>query len=256
MMKKTTERSPKLTARIAGVFYLLEMLTGAFAIVYVGGRLFVSGDATATATNILAHQSLFELGFAANLIQFACYIVVTGFLYFLFKPVNRTLSLLAAFFSLVGCTIGVISCLFEIAPLTILGGSQNLNVFKMEQLQTLALMFLKLYTQCFNISFVFFGFYCLLIGYLIFRSIFLPRILGVGMAIAGLGWLTFLLPTLSHALSPYILIVGLGELLLVLWLIAVGVNAERWKEQAAIAKEPPLGSLVVKQTRETTSLLK
>lgn len=232
--------SPKLTARIAGVFYLLEMLTGAFAIMYVGGRLFVSGDSTATATNILAHQSLVELGFAANLVQFACYITVTGFLYFLLKPVNRNISLLAAFFSLVGCTIGAMSCLFEIAPISILGGSQYLNVFKMEQLQTLALMFIKLYAQCFNISFVFFGFYCLLIGYLIFRSTFLPRILGVGMAIAGLGWLTFLLPMLSHALSPYILCSGLGELLLVLWLIAVGVNTERWKEQAGIAKESPL----------------
>src|ERR1035438_3617060 len=124
---------------------------------------------------------------------------------------SKGLSLLAAFFSLVGCTIGAVSCLFYFAPVVILGGAQYLNVFKVEQLQALALMFLKLYGQCFNISFVFFGFYCLLIGYLIFRSTFLPRILGAGMAFAGLGWLTFLSPALAHHLVPYILAAGIGE---------------------------------------------
>jgi Domain of unknown function (DUF4386) len=236
-MQPIGEASPRRKARIAGVFYLLEMLTGAFAIIFVGGRLFVFGDAAATATNILAHESLFQLGFAANLIQFACYVAVTGLFYDLFKPVNKSLSLLAAFFSLVGCAIGAVSCLFELAPLTVLGGAQYLNVFTLEQLQALSLMFLKLYGQLFNISFVFFGFYCLLIGYLIFRSTFLPRILGVLMAIAGLGWLTFLSPALTHALSPYILAAGLGEVSLTLWLLVAGVNAERWKEQAGAAAE-------------------
>ena len=103
-MEPIAEASPRLKARIAGVFYLLEMLTGGFAL-FVVGRLVVSGDAAATATNILAHQSLFQLGFAANLLGFACYVAVTGLFYDLFKPVNRSLSLLAAFFSLVGCTI-------------------------------------------------------------------------------------------------------------------------------------------------------
>ena len=236
-MKPIGETSPRLKARIAGVFYLLEMLTGGFAILFVGGRLFVSGDAAATATNILAHLSLFQLGFAANLIQFACYVAVTGLFYDLLRPVNKGLSLLAAFFSLVGCTIGAVSCLFYFAPVVILGGAQYLNVFKVEQLQALALMFLKLYGQCFNISFVFFGFYCLLIGYLIFRSSFLPRILGAGMAFAGLGWLTFLSPALAHHLVPYILAAGIGEVSLTLWLLVAGVNAQRWKEQASAARE-------------------
>jgi uncharacterized protein DUF4386 len=237
MMERIAEASPRLKARIAGVFYLLEMLTGGFAL-FVLRRLGVSGDAAATATNILAHQSLFQLGFAADLIQFACYVVVTGLFYDLFKPVNRSLSLLAAFFSLVGCTIGALSCLFYLAPLVVLGGAQYLSVFNVEQLQALALMCLKLYGQCFNISFVFFGFYCLLIGYLIFRSTFLPRILGVLMAIAGSGWLTFVSPALAMYLSPYILAPGiLGEGSLMLWLLVIGVNAERWKEQASAAGE-------------------
>jgi hypothetical protein len=236
MMERIVEASPRSLARIAGVFYLLEMLTGGLA-VFVVRRLVASGDAAVTATNILAHEPLFRLSFAANLLQFACYIAVTGLLYRLFKPVSRSLSLLAAFFSLVGCAIGAVSCFFQLAPLTILGGAQYLSVFKVEQVQALALMFFKLYVQCFNISFVFFGFYCLLIGYLIFRSSFLPRILGAGMAIAGLGWLTFLSPALARDLSPYILAAGLGEVSLTLWLLIFGVNAQRWKEQAGAAGE-------------------
>lgn len=233
-MMELRAASPRTTARVAGAFYLMEMLTGGLAIAVVG-RLIVPADAVATASNILAHESRFQLSFAANLLQFACYVVVTGLLYHLFKPVNARLSLLAAFFSLMGCAIGAVSCLFELAPLTVLGGATYLNVFTVAQLQALSLVFLKLYGQLFNISFVFFGCYCLLIGYLILESTFLPRILGVGMAIAGLGWLTFLSPALTHVVSPYILAVGLGEVALTLWLLVAGVNPERWNEQAGAA---------------------
>jgi len=103
-----------------------------------------------------------------------------------------------------------------------------------EQLQALALMFLKLRVQTANIGIIFFGFYCLLIGYLIFRSTFLPRILGAGMAFAGLGWLTFLSPPLANYLFPYILAPGaLGEGALTLWLLVMGVNVQRWTSSAA-----------------------
>ena len=161
-----------------------------------------------TANNILAHQP-FRLGFAADLSVVAWYIVVTALFYDLFKPVNRGLSLLAAFFSLVGCAIQAFICLFHIVPLVVLGASQYLSVFKVEQLRALAFMFLEFYGEGFNICFVFFGFYCLLIGYLIFRSTFLPRILGALMAIGGLGWLTFLSPPLADHLWPYITAPGI-----------------------------------------------
>jgi hypothetical protein len=234
-MKPIVEASPRLKASIAGAFYLLEMLTGGFAL-YTLGKLYVSGDGAATATNIVAHPALLELGFAANVLGFACYVAVTGLFYDLFKPVNRGLSLLAAFLSLVGCAIGAVSCLFYLAPAGVLGGARYLNVFTVEQLQALALMFLNLYALCFNISFVFFGFYCLVIGYLIYRSGFLPRMLGAGMAIAGLGWLTFLSPALAHYLSPYILAAGIGEVSLTLWLLLAGVNVARWKEGASAGR--------------------
>jgi len=235
-MERIAEASPRLKAKIAGVFYLLNILTGVFAEVFVRGRLVVYGDAAATATNILAQEPLFRLGFASALICVACYIAVTALFYNLFKPVNRSLSLLAAFFSLVGCAIQAFICLFLLAPLVVLGGAQYLSVFKVEQLQALALMFLTLYGQGFTIAMVFFGFYCLLIGYLIFRATFLPRILGVLMVIAGLCWLTFLSPPLADYLSPYILALGtLGEGSLCLWLLVIGVNVPKWEEQASAA---------------------
>jgi hypothetical protein len=235
MMERIAEASPRPRARITGVVYLLYFLTAVFAEFFMRG-LVVSGDAAATANNILAHQPLFRLGLATGLIATACYVAVTALFYDLFKPVNRSLSLLAAFFSLVGCAILAFASLFRIAPLVVLGGSQYLSVFKVEQLRALASLFLELYVQGVNLCFVFFGVYCLLIGYLIFRSAFLPRILGVLMAFAGLGWLTFLSPPLANYLSPYVVALGvLAELALMLWLLVMGVNVQRWKEQASAA---------------------
>jgi hypothetical protein len=236
MTERIRETSPRVKARIAGVFYLLNILTGIIAEVFVRGRLVVYGDAAGTATNILTHEPLFRLGFASAVICVACYIAVTALFYILFEPVNRSLALLAAFFSLVGCAIQAFICLFLLAPLVVLGGAQYLSVFKVEQLQALALAFLRLYGEGFTIAMVFFGCYCLLIGYLIFRSTFLPRILGVLMAIAGLCWLTFLSTPLANYLSTYILALGiLGEGSLMLWLLVMGVNVQRWKEQASAA---------------------
>ncbi len=215
----------------------MTTLTSTFAL-FVGGRLIVSGDAAATATNILGHEALFRSGTAAILISTACYVAVTLLIYELLKPVNRTVSLLAAFFSLVGCAVGAISCIFDLAPFVLLGGARYLSVFTVEQLQALALMFLKVRGQANDIGLVFFGLHCLSVGYLIFRSTFLPRILGALMVFAGLGWLTFLSPPLAKSLSPYSMLPGgLGELSLTLWLLVIGVNVQRWKEQSSAARE-------------------
>jgi hypothetical protein len=234
-MERIAEASPRPGARITGVVYLLYFLMAVFGEFFLKGMI-VDGDAAATATNLLAHQPLFQMGIATGLISTACYVAVTALFYDLFKPVNRILTLVAAFFSLVGCAILAFASLFQVAPLVVLGGSQYLSVFKVEQLRALALMFLELNTQANNICVVFFGVYCLLIGYLIFRSAFLPRTLGVLMALAGLGWLTFLCPPLANHLSPYNLVLGfVAELALCLWLLVMGVNVQRWKEQAHAA---------------------
>jgi hypothetical protein len=241
MKERVAEASPRFEARIAGVFYLLNIVTGVFAERFVGGRLVVYGDAAATARNILAHKHLFRLGLASALLCVACYIAVAALFYILFKPVNRSLSLLAAFFSLVGCAVQAFMCIFLLAPLIFLGGAQPWSVFNVDQLQALALLFFRLYGQGWNVCLVFFGFYFLLIGYLIFRSTFLPQIVGVLMAIDGLAWLansfaSFLLPPLANYLSRSILPLALlGEGSLTLWLIVVGVNVQRWKERASAA---------------------
>jgi hypothetical protein len=236
MLGGIPEASPRLTARMAGAVWLLYVGMAGLA-GFARRGLIVSGQAAATATNILAHEPLFRLSFAADLLAIACYISVTALLYGLFKPVNRTFSLLATFFSLAGCIIQGSGCLFEFAPLIVLKGAQHLSVFKVEQLQALAYIFLKLYSQAYTIALVFFGFFNLLIGYLAFKSTFLPRILGVLMAVSGVGWLPFLAPSFGAKYFPYILAAASGEGFLFLWLLVAGVNAQRWKERARAAVE-------------------
>jgi hypothetical protein len=142
-----------------------------------------------------------RLNIAGSLIAVAGMVAVTLLLYDIFKPVNRGISLLAASFNLVGLTFGA----------------------------------LRWNPRGVDITVVFNGFYCLLVGYLIFRSTFLPPILGALMAFAGLGWLTYLSPPLAHYLSPYNLALGiLGQESVMLWLLVLGLNAQRWKEQASI----------------------
>ncbi len=232
------EASPRLKARITGVFYLLTILTGIFAQGFVSGSLVVDGDAAASATNILTHKSLFELGFTVYLIEMAFQIAITALFYDLLKPAGKSISLVAAFLGLAGCVIKTFSRLFYIAPLFILGGAHYLSVFSPEQLQALALLFLKVNDHGAAIALVFFGFYAFLTGYLILRSTFLPRFLGVLSVLGGLGWLTFLNQPLGYRLFPYIAVLGiLGAVALILWLLVFGVNEQRWKEQAKLAVE-------------------
>lgn len=235
-MNGTADTSPRAKARMAGVFYLLTVLGGIVAEGFIGGRLVVSGDAAATATNILSHESFYRLGFTVYLIEMACQIATTVLLYQLLKPVSKSVALLAAVFSLVGCTIKTLSRLFFYAPLLVLGGAQYLGAFDAKQLQALALLFLKVNNQGAAIALVFFGLEALLNGYLILRSTFLPRALGVVGIVGGLGWLAFLSPPLGYRLFPFIAAVGiLGSLAMIVWLLVFGVNEERWKAQARLA---------------------
>lgn len=240
MTKRTAETSPRLKARIAGGLYLSgvgNLFAGA-----VLGSLVVTGDAAATAHNILTHETLFRLAFAADLITVPCYIAVTALFYQLFKPVNRSLALIAAFFGLAGSTLWALNDFFFLAPLVVLGGAHDVPAGTADQLQALALTFLNVHAQGSNIVMVAFGCHVILIGSLIVRSTFLPRTLGVWLALAGVCYLTnsfanFLSPEFAAHLSPYILIPGVVEIVLALWLLVMGVNGERWKEQASATGE-------------------
>jgi len=229
----------RFKARIAGVFYLLIIVAALFAEVFVRGRLVVSGNAAATAANILAHKGLYRLGGAADLFTFSCDAVVAFIFYELFRPVSRSLSLFAAAIRLMYVAIVGINTLNHFAPLIFLGGAQFLAAFRTDQLQALALVSLRFHALGYNIGLVFFGFHCLLIGYLILRSTFLPRIIGALMAVAGLCYVTnsflnFLVPAFAARLFPLILLPGgVSELSLCLWLLVAGVNAQRWKEQVS-----------------------
>jgi len=232
MTQRIANTSPLFIARMGGACWLMCFLTSAFAL-SVGTRLIVFGDPAATASNILANEVLFRSSTAALLISGAFYVAATLFIYQVLKPVSRTVSLLAALFSLIGCAIGAFSCLFDLVPFVLLKNADYASVFTIEQLQAVTLMFLNLRVQANNIGLVFFGLHCLGVGYLILRSTFLPRIIGALMVFAGLGWLTFLSPPFAQSLAPYNMIPGgIGELTLTLWLLSRGVNAQRWREQA------------------------
>jgi uncharacterized protein DUF4386 len=222
---------PQPGARTIAVVYLLFFLT-AFSAAFLTKGLVVPGDAAATASGMLAHEGRYRSGFAVELVSNALYIAVTALFYRLFGPVNRSLSLLAAFFSLVGCAIQIVGGLFLLAPFFVLGDSQLSSAFKVEQLQAAALLSLTLHAQVIKIALVLFAFYDFLLGYLIFRSTFLPRTLGVLLMCAGVGWLTFIWPPLAAALSSYVLPFGaLAEILLMLWLLVKGVDLSRWRQK-------------------------
>lgn len=219
---------------MTGLFYLITIVAGIYAQAFVSERLFVSGNAAVTAANILANKPLLELGFTAYLIEMICNVVITALFYVLLAPVNRTLSLVSAFVGLAGCAIKTVARFFYIAPLFVLSGSST--AFDIEQLQSLSMLLLRINDRGAGIALAFFGVSTLIKGFLILRSTFLPRFLGVLSILGGIGWLTYLSPPLGSRLFMFIAPIGLlGAVATIVWLLAFGVNEERWREQAAAA---------------------
>ena len=239
--KPFLEVSPCSKARMAGGLWWLCIVAGIIGFV-AAGPLIVANDAAATAANILAKESLFRFGFAADLVSGLSYVGVTALIYYVLKPVSRSLSLLAAFFGLAGVAIGGASWVIHLVPLLLLHGNQYLTAFTTNQLQATSLIALKLQLQVFPIGMVFFGIQCISIGYLVAQSTFLPRILGVILAIGGTCYViasfaNFLTPSFGPRLVPFLMPVALiGEGSLGLWLLVKGVNVQRWNEQASLAR--------------------
>lgn len=233
--------SPRLHARLTGAFYLLTILLGIFAQAFVSGRLVAAGNATVTAANILQHESLYRAGFAVYLVEMACQLTMVLLFYTLLRPVDPTLSRLSMVFGLVGCVVKLTGRVFFYSPLLVLGGAKYLNVFADEQLRALALLLLRINYTAETVAVVFFGLYATVQGYLVFRSTFLPRTLGILGCLGGLGWLTYLYEPLAVRLSPVILGFALiASLSMVLWLLVVGVNEQRWKSLAGELDPSPI----------------
>jgi uncharacterized protein DUF4386 len=230
------EMSPRTKARFAGVLYLLYIIAGVYAQAFISDRLVVSGDAGATAANILANQSFYRLGLTIFLIEMAGQVATVVLFYQLLKPVSRTGAMLAAAFELTGCGIKIFSRLFYFAPLLVLGGASYLSAFNKEQLDAIALLLLRINDNGAAIALAFFGFSTVLQGWLIYRSGFLPRWLGVIGIIGGFGWLTFLSPPLGMRLFLYVALYALiGSAATIGWLLTVGVDEQRWRARAAQA---------------------
>jgi hypothetical protein len=227
--------SPQVYARIGGVLYLIIIAAGLFAEVFVRNRLIVPTDAARTAGNIRAHELLFRVGLAADLTTFVCAVPLTLILFALLRSVNANVALLMLMFNLVQDAIGGVNALNTYRPLQLLAGADYLEVFSPEQLYAIALLSLRAHAVGFGIALVFFGFSCLALAYLIYESRFLPKSLGVLMAIAGACYLAnsfalILSPRLASMLFPSILLPAfIGELALALWLTIRGVDEPKWR---------------------------
>jgi hypothetical protein len=236
-MQPIAAARPRTYARIAGALYLIVIVAGIFAELVVRSRLVVSDDAAATANNILAHEQLFRWGFAAELIAGLCVMPLMLLLYELLKIVNTRIALLAVFFSLVGGSVESAALLGHFAPLVILKRGHDFGV-NQELLQALTYMSLQLQGIGYAVALAFFGGTMLARGYLIVRSTFFPRFIGVLLAIEGVCYLAnsfadFLAPGIAPTVFAILMVSGLAEVILCLWLLVMGVNEERWKEQSA-----------------------
>ncbi len=233
---KNFESSPQLYARIAGILYLVIILMGIGAEALVRNKLFVSGDANATANNIIHADFLWKMGITADLIMHICDLPVMIILYYLLKPVSKKLALLNLSFNLIQTAVLVLNKLNLLAALFFLGDAEYHKSFTPDQLHTLSYLSIKLHDFGFGIGLIFFGFVCLLEGYLIFRSVYFPKTIGVLMTVAGICYLTnsFVL-ILAPQFSSITLLMPclLAELSFSLWLIFKGVNLSIWKQKVA-----------------------
>jgi hypothetical protein len=228
------ERSPQLYARTYGLLYSFVIVLGGFAEGFVSGRLVVGGDAAATARNVLAAPGLWQLGVAANLIVPVLAVVMLWIEYLLLRPVDRSLVLLGVLFNLVSLAVESVSKVAMFLVLPFLQSTETAGTFSRTQIEALAKLVFDAHDVTFNISLIFFAGALLVNGYLIFRSGYLPRFLGVLVQLAGAGYLvactaTLFAPALSNAIEPGILIVPLiGETSYCLWLLIKGVDVKKW----------------------------
>jgi hypothetical protein len=233
-MERVAQALPPLNGRLAGFVYLLYFLTTFAAELFMeqagAGVRVVSSDAAATATSIVSHEAAYRFGLVWLLVSIACYIGVVALFYRLFVPVSRSIALLALCAGLVRLTIWACATLCLLVPLVVLSPSfAYLSVFSVQQLQAIALLSLGLHNQAYTVGFVFEGLFWISIGYLMFRSTFVPRTVGALFAVAGVTYEAFLWRPFADELLLYIGVFSMiAEITMMLWLLVKGVNIQRW----------------------------
>lgn len=214
------------------------IVSGIFAEFFVRSSLIVRGDAASTARNITASESLFRMGIASDLVMIVSDVALALLFYVLLKPVSKSLSLLAAFFRLAQAAVLGINLLALFFVLQLLSGAEYLKVFEPSQLDAMAMLFLQGHSIGYSIGLVFFGIHCFILGYLVFKSGYFPRILGILLMIASIGYLTdsfakVLLHDYDHYEATFLLLVFapafIAELSMCLWLLLKGVKIPAMK---------------------------
>ena len=231
-MTRTAETSPLVRARIAGALYLTANILAPFTLLYLPSRFIVRGDPAATASNIMASVSLFRFGIVGNLITFTANIFLALALFQLLKVVNNNKAVLMVVLFLVGVPIAMLNELSQLAVLQLVSGAGYLKVYATDQLQALAYLLLRSHDQGLLIAHIFFGLWLLPMGYLVFTSRFMPKVVGVLLVIAGVGYVVQSFGIFLGYSVNIIMFTGLGELVFLLWLLIKGVNAEQWKKRA------------------------
>jgi len=239
MTTSAREASPQTYARVGGILYLFIIVAALFGEVFVRGRLIVKGDAAATASNILGSETLFRAGLAGEMLTCVCDVTLAMILYVLLAPVNRNLALLAAFQRVTFIAVYSVAKLFEVVALVVLGDADYLKAFEPQQRNALAYLALRIHGLGYGVSLLFFGVCCVLFGYLIYKSTYLPRLLGILLEIGGVGYVLFSLAQMlapafaGRYLFPWIMLPAFpAELGLALWLLVKGVSVPKWGERA------------------------
>ena len=238
LTNQIADRSPRAMARLAGFLYLLIAICSGFSFGYVRTTLIVPGDATATVSTIMASEGLFRLGIAADAVVFLSEIMLIAMLYTLLKPVSKTLSLAAAYARLAMAVMQGMNLLNYCFVLLLVSGASYLTVFDPDQLHALVLLFLNAYDDVALIWALFFALHLLVLGYLVYKSGYFPRMLGIMLVVASSGYFidsfgTVLLPQYEELYASVVVLTAIvGELPLSFWLLIKGINVEQWKKRA------------------------
>ena len=237
--KKIMSHPIVTTARIAGFMYLLQIPLGVFGILYIPKALVVLGDAAATANNILAHEFLFRLSMVSAILAALVTVVTALFLYKVLNPVHKNYARLMVICTLVVAPISMLNELNHVVVLLLLNSPEIITIFTTSQLHTLMSIFFEVHNYGIQIVGIFFGLWLLPMGYLVFKSGFMPKIIGVFLMITCLGYLIdfvtfFLFPNFGIIISEF---AWLGVVMMVSWLLIKGVNVEQWEKRALESAE-------------------